>query len=102
MLNILLGVGIGGIWMAIKSANAKHEKNPKKPLRYKPYHIHISGTLMVSAVTVLLTLVVLLVAVPMNKWIMSRRIGWILIAIWSASTVVNVVCELTGVWSDVS
>jgi solute carrier family 24 (sodium/potassium/calcium exchanger), member 6 len=101
MLNILLGVGIGGLWMAIKSANAKHARHPKRPVRYKPYHINVSGTLMISAVTVLVTLVVLLIAVPLNKWVLSRRIGWGLIAIWSVSTLVNVVCELAGVWSAV-
>lgn len=102
MLNILLGVGIGGMWMTIKSANEKHEHNPEKQLRYKPYHIQVGGTLMISAITVLITLVVLLVAVPWNKWVMSRRIGWGLIAIWTTSTVVNLVVELTGAWTDVS
>ncbi len=102
MLNILLGVGIGGAWMGISSANRKHQKHPDRPIHYKPYHIEVGGTLMVSAVTVLLTLVILLIAVPLNKWYMSRKIGWGLIALWSISTVINLVVELTGTWSDVS
>jgi solute carrier family 24 (sodium/potassium/calcium exchanger), member 6 len=102
MLNILLGVGLGGAWMTMKSANQKHDKHPDRPLRYKPYHIEVGGTLMISAITVLLTLTFLLVAVPMNKWIMSRKIGYCLIVIWTVSTIVNVIVELTGLWKDVA
>jgi len=101
MLNILLGVGIGGAWMAITSANKKHQKHPDRPLLYKPYEIQVGGTLMISAVTVLLTLVVLLIVVPWNKWAMTRKIGWGLIAIWTISTIINLVVELLGLWSDV-
>lgn len=99
MLNILLGVGLGGAWMTIKHANQKHDKHPDNPIHYKPYHIHVSGTLLISAITVLLTLVFLLIAVPMNKWVMSRKIGLSLIGIWVVSTIVNVVVEVTGVGS---
>ncbi|KAJ9161428.1 Sodium/calcium exchanger protein [Coniochaeta hoffmannii] len=102
MLNILLGVGIGGAWMIIKTANEKHRKHPERPTVYKPYKIEVGETLLISAITVLITLVALLVVVPLNKWVMSRRIGWGLIAIWAAGTVVNVVVEVTGPWSDVA
>ncbi|KAL2129074.1 hypothetical protein VTI74DRAFT_8278 [Chaetomium olivicolor] len=102
MLNILLGVGVGGAWMAIKSADKKHHKHPGSPLRYKPYRIQVGGTLMISAVTVLLTLIVLLIVVPSNNWIMSRKIGWGLIGIWTVGTIVNLVVELTGTLSEVS
>ncbi|KAK4238660.1 Sodium/calcium exchanger protein-domain-containing protein [Achaetomium macrosporum] len=102
MLNILLGVGIGGAWMGINSAKRKHQKHPDAPLHYKPYRIQVGGTLMISAVTVLLTLLVLLIAVPSNKWVMSRKIGWGLICIWTVGTTVNLVVELTNGFSDVS
>jgi len=101
MLNILLGVGVGGAWMGISSAQHKHKKHPDRPLVYKPYRIQVGGTLMVSAITVLLTLIILLVVVPSNKWVMSRKIGWGLIAIWTVSTAVNLVVEMTGWWGDV-
>lgn len=101
MLNILLGVGIGGAWMGIASANKKHQMHPDRPVLYKPYKIQVGGTLMISAVTVLLTLVVLLIVVPWNKWVMTRKIGWGLIAIWTISTTLNLVVELSGLWSDV-
>ena len=102
MLNILLGVGIGGAWMGISSANEHHRQHPDQPLQYIPYRIEVGGTLMISAVTVLLTLIVLLIVVPSHGWIMTRKIGWGLIAIWTVGTIVNLAVELAGVWSDVS
>ncbi|KUJ22600.1 uncharacterized protein LY89DRAFT_777678 [Mollisia scopiformis] len=102
MLNILLGIGLSGLYMTITQANSKHAKHPDKKLKYKPYEIEVSGTLMVSGITLLVTLVGLLIAVPMNKWIMSRRIGWGLIILWSVSTVVNLAVELSGVWGETS
>ncbi|KAK3905855.1 eukaryotic phosphomannomutase-domain-containing protein [Staphylotrichum tortipilum] len=89
MLNILLGVGMGGAWMGIRSARTRRGDHPDAPLAYKPYRIRVGGTLMVSAVMVLVTLVVLLVAVPANQWVMSRRIGWGLIGIWTIGTVIH-------------
>ncbi|KAI8249268.1 putative cation exchanger [Colletotrichum sp. SAR11_239] len=102
MLNILLGIGIGGVYMMVQAAKHRHKKHPDKPFKYHSYEIQIGGTLMISAITLLLTLLGLLLIVPMNKWIMSRKIGWGLIAIWTVSTIVNVVIEVTGVWTDVS
>lgn len=102
MLNILLGIGIGGAWMTIKAANESHGKHPDRPLMYKPYHIQVGGTLIVSAFTVLLTLVFLLVAVPTNKWMMSRKIGFSLIGIWSISTMINLIVEMTGAFTEIA
>ena len=100
MLNILLGIGVSGLYMTIKEADHKHAKHPGKKIKYKPYQIDVSGTLMVSGITLLVTLVGLLIAVPMNKWMMSRRIGWGLIILWTISTVINLVVEASGVWGD--
>jgi sodium/potassium/calcium exchanger 6 len=55
---------------------------------------------MVSAVTLLVTLVGLLIAVPANKWIMSKKIGWGLIILWSISTIVNLAVEISGGFGD--
>ncbi|KAE8447479.1 hypothetical protein EG329_010752 [Mollisiaceae sp. DMI_Dod_QoI] len=98
MLNILLGIGLGGLYMTVTQANNKHAKHPDKKLKYKPYEIEVSGTLMVSGITLLVTLVGLLIAVPMNKWVMSRKIGWGLIILWTISTVVNLAVELGEPW----
>jgi solute carrier family 24 (sodium/potassium/calcium exchanger), member 6 len=102
MLNILLGIGIGGLYMTIKDGHHKHAEHPDKPLKYKPYQVEVNGTLIVSGITLLVTLVGLLIAVPLNKWIMSRRIGWGLIILWSISTIINLTLEITGVWGDAS
>ncbi|KAI1142749.1 hypothetical protein F5Y05DRAFT_366033 [Hypoxylon sp. FL0543] len=102
LLNILLGIGLGGAYQGINAAKKRKAKHPEKPIRYKPYHIQVSGTLMVSAIALLFTLLALLIVVPMNKWIMSRKIGWSLIGLWSVSTVVNLAIEMTGVWRDIA
>ncbi|EPE03981.1 sodium calcium exchanger protein [Ophiostoma piceae UAMH 11346] len=98
MLNILLGVGIGGAWMTTKAANDRESSHPGQPRQYEPYIIQVGSTLLVSAVTVLVTLVFLLVAVPANKWMMTRRIGLTLIGMWTVSTILNVVLEVSGAW----
>jgi sodium/potassium/calcium exchanger 6 len=102
MLNILLGIGLGGAWQAIQAANKKHSKHPDRPFQYKPYHIQVGGTLIVSAVVLLVTLMVLLIVVPMNKWMMTRKIGWGLVALWGVGTAANLVIEITGMWRDIA
>ncbi|CRK41930.1 hypothetical protein BN1708_008597 [Verticillium longisporum] len=102
MLNILLGIGCGGAWMMTQAAKHRLKKHPDKPFRYKPYKIRIDGTLMISAITLLITLLLLLIVVPMNKWILSRKIGYGLIALWATGTAINLVVETTGVWTEVS
>ncbi|RDA90352.1 hypothetical protein CP533_3376 [Ophiocordyceps camponoti-saundersi (nom. inval.)] len=102
MLNILLGIGIGGVMMMVKQANVEHSKHPDRPMHYGPYQMQLGGTLLVSGVTLLLILVLLVVLVPMNRWILSRKIGWLVITLWIISTVVSVVLELTGIWSEES
>lgn len=57
---------------------------------------------MVSTMALLATLLALLTMVPMNKWIMNRRIGFFLIALWTVSTVANLAIEITGVWVDIA
>ncbi|EXJ75700.1 uncharacterized protein A1O5_00207 [Cladophialophora psammophila CBS 110553] len=100
MLNILLGIGIGGMYMSITHATRKHAKHPQKPIKYKPYDIDVSTTLMISGITLLVTLVGLLIVVPLNGWRMDRRIGFGLILLWSVSTVGNVIVELLGYGGD--
>ena len=100
MLNILLGIGLSGLYMTIQGGEKRHEKHPKRPIRYKPYQIEVGGTLLVSGVTLLVTLVGLLIVVPLRGWWMDRRVGWGLIALWCASTVGNVVIEIVGWGND--
>lgn len=85
MLNILLGIGISGLYITLSRAD------------HEAYQIEVSSTLVISAATLLITLVLLLVAVPLNKWTMSRRIGWTLIGLWIVSTIVNLAVEISGI-----
>lgn len=87
--------------MMTKAANHRQKKHPKKPYKYKPYKIQIDATLLITAVTLLITLMLLLVVVPMNKWILSRRIGYGLIGLWTVGTIINVVVEVTGVAAEI-
>lgn len=96
MLNILLGIGISGMYMTIHNATYKHKKHPDKPIKYKPYEIEVSTTLVVSGITLLVTLVGLLIVVPLNGWRMDRKIGLGLITLWTLSTVGNVIMEILG------
>jgi solute carrier family 24 (sodium/potassium/calcium exchanger), member 6 len=102
MLNILLGIGIGGLVMMVQKADSGKGRHPGEPQQYGPYRVQVGGTLMISAITLLVILVGMLILVPMNKWILSRKIGWGLIGLWTTSTIVNVIVELTGVWGSVN
>ncbi|MCJ1311587.1 hypothetical protein MMC25_005260 [Agyrium rufum] len=96
MLNILLGIGVSGIYITIRDAGDRHARHPHRQFGYRPYQIEVGRSLIISGITLLVTLVMLLVAVPMNKWMMDRKIGYSLLAIWTLSTVVNVGMEVTG------
>ncbi|KAK8020694.1 hypothetical protein PG990_005832 [Apiospora arundinis] len=102
LLNILLGIGLGGAYQTIHAANHHHHKHPDRPVHYKAYTIEVTATLMISAVVLLITLLVLLIVVPLNKWIMSKKIGYGLIGLWTVGTVTNLVIEMTGFWGDES
>ncbi|KAF9421491.1 hypothetical protein BGZ94_008819 [Podila epigama] len=81
LLNMLLGVGISGTYMTLKTGT----------------HIplEISPTLFVSLVGVLLTLVAALIFVPRNGYMMGRQWGWFLLTVYTICTVTNVVVEVT-------
>lgn len=96
MLNILLGIGLSGSYILLRGAEHRHKKHPEKDIKFKTYEIEVSNTLIVSGATLLVTLVGLLIAVPLNKWVMSKRIGWALIALWTLSTIGNVIIEVVG------
>jgi solute carrier family 24 (sodium/potassium/calcium exchanger), member 6 len=96
MLNILLGIGLSGLYVTLRHGTKYHAKHPKRPMKYKPFEIEVSTTLVISGVTLLTTLVGLLIFVPLNGWRMDRKVGWGLIALWSLSTIGNVVVEILG------
>ena len=96
MLNILLGIGIGGLYMTLHSnvETTTLSTITHQPSRHAPYKITISRNLMISGVTLLITLVGLLIVVPLNHWKMDRKIGCGLLVLWSLSTLGNVIIEL--------
>ncbi|MCJ1230976.1 hypothetical protein MMC12_007651 [Toensbergia leucococca] len=102
MLNILLGIGLGGLYMTIRDGNVRHSRHPKKLMKYKPYQIEVGETLIISGISLLVTLLGLLVVVPMNGWRMDRKIGWGLIVLWIVSTLGNLAVEITGWGGDLS
>ena len=102
MLNILLGIGISGLYMTINGGQHRHDKHPERPLKYKPYHIEIGGTLLISGVTLLVTLLGLLIVVPLRGWRMDRKVGCGLIVLWTLSTIGNVIVEVVGWGGEIS
>jgi sodium/potassium/calcium exchanger 6 len=94
MLNILLGIGIGGLYMTWHSKQSMSPIASDAVAANGTYEIVISKTLAISGATLLVTLVGLLIIVPLNHWKMDRRIGWGLIALWVLSTFGNVIVEI--------
>ncbi|OOQ90883.1 sodium/calcium exchanger protein [Penicillium brasilianum] len=94
MLNILLGIGLGGLYMTLSpgKSSPKHDEMFTRV----PYEITISKVLVISGATLLFVLVGLLIVVPLNNWRMDRRIGWGLIAVWCVSTLGNVIAEVAS------
>jgi len=99
LLNILLGIGLSGIFVIVQGAEKKRHGHPERPIRFRPYRVEVSTSLIVSAVALLVTLVGLLIAVPLNGWRMDRRIGIGLVVLWVVATAGNVVVEVLG-WGD--
>ncbi|KAJ5200211.1 Sodium/calcium exchanger membrane region [Penicillium cf. griseofulvum] len=95
MLNILLGIGLGGLYMTVNGGNQRNNKAIRDvtPVQV-PYEIVISKVLVISGATLLVILAGLLIVVPLNNWRMDRRIGWGLIAVWCISTLGNVIAEV--------
>ncbi|KAG0287188.1 hypothetical protein BGZ96_008867 [Linnemannia gamsii] len=80
LLNMLLGVGISGTYMTLKTGN--------------PIPLQVSPTLFVSIIGVLVTLLTAMVVVPRNGYVMSRTWGWFLLGMYTACTIINVVIEI--------
>ncbi|KAL2843685.1 Sodium/calcium exchanger protein-domain-containing protein [Aspergillus pseudoustus] len=89
MLNILLGIGLGGLYMTLHS-----KKSQTMATADITYDIAVSKVLIISGATLLATLVGLLIVIPWNKWRMDRRIGCGLIILWCVSTLGNVIAEI--------
>lgn len=89
MLNILLGVGLGGLYMTLHS-----KKSQTRGAADITYDISVSKVLVISGASLLLTLVGLLIVIPWNNWRMDRKVGCGLIVLWCVSTLGNVIAEV--------
>ncbi|OJD09960.1 hypothetical protein AJ78_08835 [Emergomyces pasteurianus Ep9510] len=103
MLNILLGVGVGGLYMTLHPTNSSSASASAGGIighvssaSSNTYIIEVSKTLLISGATLLTTLVLFLIIVPLNGWWMDRKIGWGLVALWTVTTVANVVTEVVS------
>ncbi|ODV72647.1 uncharacterized protein CYBJADRAFT_168553 [Cyberlindnera jadinii NRRL Y-1542] len=80
LLNILLGIGGSALYVIPTSG----ENIP----------VHLSGTLVITGVTLMINLVLMLVIVPINGWQMSRPIGLAMVGLWCIATTISCVIEL--------
>ncbi|OAX80904.1 hypothetical protein ACJ72_04752 [Emergomyces africanus] len=105
MLNILLGVGVGGLYMTLHPAKSSSSASASagsligqalSASSSNSYKIEVSKTLLISGATLLATLVLFLIIVPLNGWWMDRKIGWGLVTLWTVTTVANVVTEIVS------
>lgn len=96
MLNILLGIGLGGLYMTLHGGKTSRRGKEILPPAHAPYKISISKVLVISGATLLVVLVGLLIVVPMNNWRMDRKVGWGLVVLWSVSTLGNVIAEVVS------
>jgi sodium/potassium/calcium exchanger 6 len=92
MFNLLFGIGLGGVWNQLVYGGSS-----------LPINVEITSTLVISAITLLLTIVVFFLWIPANGFWLSRSFGVSLVTLWLTSTIVNVGMESYGLtvrWPD--
>ncbi|UZJ56998.1 hypothetical protein CBS101457_006318 [Exobasidium rhododendri] len=107
LLNLLLGIGISGTWLLSGNRIATIPNQPGigasrlSTLLKRThedgsgmYHIDFSPTLTVSGVGLLLILLIILIAVPLNGFYLNRTIGHTLIVTYGVIMTVNVLVEI--------
>ncbi|KAK0204795.1 Sodium/calcium exchanger protein-domain-containing protein [Desarmillaria ectypa] len=82
MLNILLGVGISGMYITAHTS--------------EPYKLNFGTTLFVCTIGLITLLVATLIVVPYNGYVLSRPWGIFLILSYMVIMIINVVVELEG------
>ncbi|THV03220.1 hypothetical protein K435DRAFT_651826 [Dendrothele bispora CBS 962.96] len=107
MLNILLGIGISGTYIASQSFPESSSPTPNTflPRLFNPSNLfqtqahielHFGKTLFVSTIGLLSLLATTLVFVPLNGYWLSRSWGVFLICSYVVIMCINVVVELKG------
>ncbi|KAK9465757.1 Sodium/calcium exchanger protein-domain-containing protein [Lipomyces arxii] len=84
MLNILIGIGTSGILLLPRNAGLADDG----------YELEIATSLIISAATLFVTLLLFLTCVPLNGWRMTRGIGITSVSIWVIGTAINVGLEI--------
>jgi len=87
MLNILLGIGISGLYQIFKATRSSG--------RLSSLTINVDVTSIISIGTLAATLVALLAVMVWRGWRIDKKIGIGLIIMWIACTVANLVVELS-------
>ncbi|KAK9369396.1 Sodium/calcium exchanger protein-domain-containing protein [Lipomyces kononenkoae] len=90
MLNILIGIGVSGIIILPGGSDYTNDD---------AYRLEIAPSLIISAATLFLNLLLFLTCVPLNKWRMTRAIGFASVTLWIVGTCINVVLEIMT-WSQ--
>ncbi|KAK9372811.1 Sodium/calcium exchanger protein-domain-containing protein [Lipomyces chichibuensis] len=85
MLNILIGIGVSGIIILPNSSGYDDDY---------AYNLEIAPSLIISAATLFLNLLLFLTCVPLSKWRMTRTIGIASVSLWIIGTCINVVLEI--------
>jgi solute carrier family 24 (sodium/potassium/calcium exchanger), member 6 len=80
MLNILLGVGLSGTYLIHKTGD--------------DYAIHLSHTLLVSSVGLLVLLVATMIFVPWNGYMLTRPWATFLIVSYTVIMTTNLIVEI--------
>lgn len=87
MLNILLGIGVSGIYVILRDA--------KRSGYLRSLPLQADSTIFISIGTLMLTLVGLVAYMSWKGWRMTRKLGVALGCIWIGCTVANLVVALT-------
>ncbi|KAK9490845.1 Sodium/calcium exchanger protein-domain-containing protein [Lipomyces doorenjongii] len=85
MLNILIGIGVSGI-ILLPNSSAYTDDDA--------YNLEIAPSLIISAATLFLNLLLFLTCVPLSKWRMTRTIGIASVSLWIVGTCINVGLEI--------
>ena len=84
LLNISTGIGFGGLYMTMRG---------DKQLRYP---LQLDQTTFGSGLLLIMVLGFLLVAVPLNRWSIDRKLGSGLVLLWLVGTSINLVTRIKG------
>lgn len=82
MLNILLGVGISGVYIISTTS--------------KPYDLPLSRALLINGTGLLIVLIMTVVVVPLNGYHLTKAWGIFLIFCYTVLLTVSIVVEVKG------